>query len=108
MINYQHSLMIILVAAAVTFLIRVLPFVMFRGSTPAPVIYLSNVLPYAIMGMLVVYCLKSTPLLESPHGIPELIAIALVIALHRWKHNTLLSIVAGTAVYMFLVQFLFA
>ncbi len=107
MIDYQHSLMIILVAAAVTFLIRVLPFIMFIGSTPAPVVYLSNVLPYAIMGMLVVYCLKSTPVLEAPHGLPELIAIALIIALHKWKHNTLLSIVAGTAAYMLLVQMVF-
>ena len=59
MIDYNHSLLIILVAAAVTFLIRALPFILFRGSTPASVVYLSNVLPYAIMGMLVVYCLKS-------------------------------------------------
>lgn len=107
MIDYQHSFMIIIVAAAVTFLIRVLPFLMFRGSTPAPVVYLSNVLPYAIMGMLVVYCLKSTPLKQSPHGLPELISIALIIALHKWKHNTLLSIVAGTVVYMLLVQMVF-
>lgn len=108
MIDYQHSFMIIIVAAAVTFLIRVLPFLMFRGSTPAPVVYLSNVLPYAIMGMLVVYCLKSTPLRQPPHGLPELIAIALIIAMHKWKHNTLLSIVAGTVAYMLLVQLVFA
>ena len=78
------------------------------GSTPAPVVYLSNVLPYAIMGMLVVYCLKSTPVLESPHGLPELTSVALVVALHKWKHNTLLSIVSGTVAYMLLIQLVFA
>lgn len=88
-------------------MIRVLPFIMFRRSTPASVVYLSNVLPYAIMGMLVVYCLKSTPVLESPHGLPELISVALVVALHKWKHNTLLSIVSGTVVYMLLIQMVF-
>lgn len=108
MIDYNHSLLIILVAAAVTFLIRALPFILFRGSTPAPVVYLSNVLPYAIMGMLVVYCLKSTPVLESPHGLPEMISVTLIIVLHKWKHNTLLSIVSGTVVYMLLIQLVFA
>lgn len=107
MTDYSHSLLIILVAAAVTFMIRALPFIMFRSSTPASVVYLSNVLPYAIMGMLVVYCLKSTPVLESPHGLPELISVALVVALHKWKHNTLLSIVSGTVVYMLLLQLIF-
>lgn len=71
------------------------------GSTPAPVVYLSNVLPYAIMGMLVVYCLKSTP-------VPELTSVAMVVALHKWKHNTLLSIVSGTVAYMLLIQLVFA
>lgn len=107
MTDYSHSLLIILVAAAVTFMIRALPFIMFRSSTPASVVYLSNVLPYAIMGMLVVYCLKSTSVLESPHGLPELISVALVVALHKWKHNTLLSIVSGTVVYMLLLQLVF-
>lgn len=108
MIDYNHSLLIILVAAAVTFLIRALPFILFRGSTPASVVYLSNVLHYAIMGMLVVYCLKSTPVLESPHGLPEMISVTLIIVLHKWKHNTLLSIVSGTVVYMLLIQLVFA
>ena len=108
MIDYNHSLLIILVAAAVTFLIRALPFILFMGSTPAPVVYLSNVLPYAIMGMLVVYCLKSTPVLESPHGLPEMISVTLIIVLHKWRHNTLLSIVSGTVVYMLLIQLVFA
>lgn len=103
----HRSLMIVLVVAGITVVLRGLPFVLFRGSTPAPVVYLSNVLPYAIMGMLVVYCLKGTAVLESPHGLPELIAIALIIALHKWKHNTLLSIVSGTVIYMIMVQVIF-
>lgn len=69
--------------------------------------YLSQVLPFAIMGMLVVYCLKNVSLTTGSHGIPEAISILLVVILHKWKHNTLLSILVGTVVYMFLVQMIF-
>ena len=61
----------------------------------------------AVIGMLVVYCLKSTPVREAPHGVPELIAVATVAALHVWKRNNLLSIGAGTVLYMFLIQVVF-
>ena len=61
----------------------------------------------AVIGMLVVYCLKSTPVREAPHGVPELIAVATVAALHVWKRNNLLSIGAGTVLYMFLIQVYF-
>ena len=69
--------------------------------------YLSQVLPFAIMGMLVVYCLKNVSLTTGSYGIPEAISILLVVILHKWKHNTLLSILVGTVVYMFLVQMIF-
>jgi branched-subunit amino acid transport protein AzlD len=69
--------------------------------------YLGAVLPYAVMGMLVVYCLKNVSLLTAPHGIPEAIALLAVAALHLWRRSTLLSIFGGTAVYMLLVQMVF-
>lgn len=74
---------------------------------PAVVTYLGQVLPCATMGLLVVYCLKGVSWISAPHGAPELIAIAAVAALHRWKGNVLLSIAGGTALYMALVQLVF-
>lgn len=104
-----QTLLIILVIAVVTILLRFLPFAVFHKSTETPpfLVYLGKVLPYAIMGMLVIYCLKSVSLLVSPHGLPELIAVAVVAGLHIWKRNTLLSIAAGTVCYMLLVQNVF-
>lgn len=104
-----HSVTIIAVAAAVTMILRFLPSVVFgRGKkTPSYITYLSSVLPYAIMGMLVVYCLKDVSITEAPHGLPELIAGSAVVGLHLWKKNTLLSITAGTVAYMLLIQFVF-
>ena len=59
------------------------------------------------MGMLVVYCLKSVSITKAPHGLPEFLAIAAVVLVHKWKHNTLLSILGGTLLYMVLVQVVF-
>ena len=104
-----HSILIVAVTAAVTIALRFLPFLIFSENrkTPEIVAYLGRVLPYAIMGMLVVYCLKGVSLLSAPFGIPELIGCALVAGLHVWKRNTLLSIVGGTVCYMLLVQLVF-
>lgn len=104
-----HGALLVAVVAGVTALIRFLPFVVFGGGRPTPkfVVYLAGVLPCAIMAMLVVYCLRGVDLFSAPHGLPELIACAAVVALHLWKENTLLSIAAGTALYMTLVQVVF-
>ena len=102
-----YSLLLVAVMAGITILIRFLPFIVFRKHTPAPILYLGEVLPYAIMGMLVVYCLKHVSFVNKPHGIPELIAVLSVVILHKWKHNTLLSIPVGTVIYMLLVQLIF-
>lgn len=107
MINTMHSFLLIAVVALVTMGIRFLPFVVFRKKTPKLVLYMGKVLPFAIMGMLVVYTLKNVTPMEGNHGIPELIGVLLVIFLHKWKHNTLLSIVGGTIIYMVLVQVVF-
>lgn len=104
-----HSIEIIAVAAIVTFIIRAIPFVAFGGKreVPVTVIYLGKVLPPAIMVILVIYCIKGIHLLSGSHGIPELLSIAVVTALHVWKRNTLLSIAVGTSFYMILVQVVF-
>lgn len=96
------------VIALVTAGIRFLPFVLFRKKTPDAVLYLGRVLPYAIMAMLIVYCLKGVSFVDGTHGIPEGIAVAAVVLLHKWRHSTLLSILGGTVLYMVLVQFVFA
>lgn len=108
MTNVQYALMV-LVMAAVTAAIRFLPFLVFNGKreTPAFITYLGRVLPYAVMGMLVVFCFKSVSFLKAPFGVPELIAGAVVVGLHAWRRNTLLSILSGTAVYMLLIQLVF-
>ena len=107
MVN-THTFLLIAVIAVVTYLLRSLPFLVFSGrQTPAFVTYLGKVLPYAIMGMLVVYCLKDTTLLSWPYGIPELLACIVVVLLHLWRKNTLLSIAVGTACYMVLIQVVF-
>ncbi|MEG1191025.1 MAG: branched-chain amino acid transporter permease [Oscillospiraceae bacterium] len=100
---------IILCVAAGTIITRFTPFLLFPENREPPKIiaYLGRVLPAAMMGLLVVYCLRNVSLSASPHGIPELLAIAVVALLHKWKGNTLLSIGAGTAVYMLLVQLVF-
>ena len=105
----MHSVWIIVVATLVTMATRFLPFLIFGrgGKTPDIIVYLGKVLPYAIMGMLVIYCLKDISFLQAPYGIPELLGCAVVAALHIWKRNTLLSIGAGTVFYMILVQLFF-
>ena len=103
------SITIILLVAVTTFATRVVPFLVFpKGKEiPKTIEYLGKVLTPAVIGMLVVYCLKDTQILAAPHGIPEAIAVLAVLALHIWKRNNLLSIGAGTVLYMFLVQCVF-
>ena len=105
----SHAALIIVVAGAVTLLLRFLPFLIFNGKreTPPYLIYLGKVLPYAIMGMLVIYCLRGISFTAAANFLPELIACAVVVLAHVWKRNTLLSIISGTVCYMLLVQFVF-
>jgi branched-subunit amino acid transport protein AzlD len=109
MLDATSSLIMIAVVAVATFSTRAASFLVFRKGKEIPnkVLYIGRVLPPAIIGMLVVYCLKSTSVLAYPYGLPELIACLAVVALHLWKRNTLLSVGAGTILYMFLVQFVF-
>ncbi len=104
------ALLTILICGAVTQGLRFLPFAVFGGGrkTPGYISWLGSVLPYAIMGMLCVYCLKSISIETVSGWAPSAIAVALVIALQAWKHNSLLSIGAGTICYMVMIQLVFA
>lgn len=105
----MHDILLVTVAVLVTMATRFLPFLIFgeKRKTPLVIEYLGTVLPCAIMGMLVVYCLKDVSFLSAPFGLPELLSCAVVAALHVWKRNSLLSIGGGTVCYMLLVQLVF-
>ena len=104
----QHIIIIAMVVLG-TMITRFLPFVLFPAGkeTPGYVKYLGRVLTPAALGLLVIYCLKDVNFLAGSHGVPELIAMAVVTALHFWKRQVLLSIAGGTVVYMLLVQLVF-
>ena len=105
----MHDLILIVVMTLVTMATRFLPFLIFgeKKETPPLITYLGQVLPFAIMGMLVVYCLKDVAFLSAPFGTPEILGCAIVAVLHLWKRNSLLSIGVGTVCYMLMVQFVF-
>lgn len=105
----MHDIWLVVISALVIAATRFLPFLIFgeKRKTPPVIEYLGTVLPCAIMGMLVVYCLKDISFLRSPYGLPEMIACCVVAALHVWKRNSLLSIGGGTVCYMLLIQLVF-
>lgn len=104
-----QKLITIAVCALGTMLTRFLPFLLFPAGRPTPrfIRYLGHALPGAVFGMLLVYCLKGVEIASGSHGLPELIAILAVVALHKWRRQMLLSIAGGTVVYMLLVQLVF-
>lgn len=108
MTSLQTAVMIAAVAAG-TMLTRFLPFFVFSGKKPVPkyVEYLGKALTGAALGLLVIYGFKNVNVLAGTHGLPELISLVVIVALHVWKRNMLLSIAAGTGLYMLLVNFLF-
>lgn len=107
--DVTQQIIIIAMVVLGTMLTRFLPFIVFPSGKPTPLYiqYLGKVLPTAVIGLLVIYCFKDVNLQSGSHGIPELIAVAVVALLHFWKKNMLLSIAGGTIVYMFLVQIVF-
>lgn len=101
----HEILAVIVIMAVATFLTRAIVFMIFANrETPSWMLYLSKVLPYAIMGFLIVYCLRSVSLTVWPHGLPETISLTAVVLLHVYKKNTLISIGVGTALYMLLLH----
>ena len=97
------------VMSIVTILLRALPFLVLGKDKDVPpvITYLGEVLPKALIGMLVVYCLRETDFAGASHGIPEMISAAAVVLLQIWKRNAILSILGGTAIYMVLIQTVF-
>lgn len=105
-----QTFVIICMVTLGTVITRFLPFILFPGhkENHPYITYLGEVLPFSAIGLLVVYCLKGVNVLNPPFGLPEAIAISCIAVLHYWKNNALLSIGAGTAIYMVMVQFIFA
>jgi branched-subunit amino acid transport protein AzlD len=109
-LNPLNLLLIIAVVSSVTIFTRALPFLFFSGNRQPSkyVLYVGNILPPAVMAMLLLYSIRSVTPLVYPYGLPEFISIAVVVLLHIWKRNNLISILGGTLCYMSLVQIVFA
>lgn len=107
--SVTQQIITIAVVVLGTVVTRFLPFIFFPSGKPTPkyIQYLGKVLPAAVFGLLIVYSLKNVNIFTGSHGIPELIAIAVVVLLHLWKRQMLLSIAGGTICYMLLVQLVF-
>ena len=107
--TFTQSIITIGIVAFGTMLTRFLPFILFPAGkeTPPYIKYLGKILPAAVFGLLVVYCLKNVNILTGTHGLPEFLGIAFVVVLHLWKRQMLLSIAGGTIFYMILVQMIF-
>lgn len=108
-LSTNQAIIAILVAAICTFLTRLFPFALFSGKkeVPKPIKYLGDILPVAIIGALIIYCLKDFVSGDINIIAPQLIAVALTAIIHIWKKNTLLSIATGTIGYMLLIHFVF-
>ena len=110
MSEQMHAIIIIFVMGLVTIATRLIPvFVFGRGDKKVPdyILYLGKVVPYTAMGLLIVYCLKDVSFTGASHGLPEIIALAIVVASYLLKKNTILSVVIGTVAYMVMVQMVF-
>lgn len=109
MTDHRHAMIVIAVMGLAVLATRIVPVLIFgRGEkVPEFILYLGRVVPYTAMGLLIVYCLRDMPLLEAPYGLPEIISLAVVTGTYLWKRNTILSVVTGTVLYMFLVQSIF-
>ena len=109
MTDHRHAIIVIIVMGLAVLATRIVPVLIFgRGEkVPEFILCLGRVVPYTAMGLLIVYCLRDVPVLEAPHGLPELISLAAVTITYLWKRNTILSVVIGTVLYMFLVQSIF-
>ena len=106
MADYNHAMIIILVMGLATLATRILPVLIFGQGKKVPdyIMYLGRVVPYTAMGLLIVYCLKDVSVLEAPHALPEILALAVVTGSYLWKRYTILSVVVVTVAYMVMVQ----
>lgn len=99
----------ILIMAVGTMFTRFCPFILFPDDKPTPkyVVYLGQVLPYTMMGLMVVYTLRNVEFMNSPWGLPEIISLTYIAIVQIIKKNSLFSMISGTILYMFLVQVVF-
>lgn len=108
--GFLYSVSIITAVAVTSYFLRAFPFLVLNKKNKAVekyMMYLGKVLPPAVIGILIIFCLKDTSILKSPHGIPEILAVTVVVLLHVWRRNSLISILGGTIFYMYLVQKIF-
>ena len=108
--GFLYSVSIITAVAVTSYFLRAFPFLVLNKKNKAVekyMMYLGKVLPPAVIGILIIFCLKDTSIINSPYGIPEMLAVAVVVLLHGWKRNSLISILGGTVFYMYLVQKIF-
>ncbi len=108
-VTFKQQIITVGVIILATLIMRFAPFIAFPDNKPTPkfIQYMGKVLPAAVFGLLIVYCLKNVSIAAFPHGIPEFIGIAVTAVLQLWKKQMLISISAGTICYMLLVQFVF-
>ena len=109
MTDYGHAMLIMAVMGGAVLATRILPVLVFGRNEKIPefILYLGKVIPYTAMGLLIVYCLRDVSVVHGSHGLPELIALAVVTASYLWKRNTIFSVIIGTVLYMFLLQMVF-
>ena len=102
----EHAAVLVAVMSGVTILLRALPFFLFGGrrKPPEAVLTLGRMLPGAIIGMLVVYCLRGMTMSPLSRCIPEVAGVAAVVLLQAWRRNALLSILGGTLLVMVLLR----
>ena len=108
--GFLYSVSIITAVAVTSYFLRAFPFLVLNKKNKAVekyMMYLGKVLPPAVIGILIIFCLKDTSIVNSPYGIPEMLAVAVVVLLHVWKRNSLIIILGGTVFYMYLVQKIF-
>lgn len=107
--TFTQQIITIAMVVLGTMITRFLPFIIFPADKPTPryIQYLGKVLPSAVFGLLIIYCLKNVSIFTGNRGIPEAISIMFVVLLHLWKRQMLISIAGGTILYMLLVQFIF-
>ncbi len=103
----MHSAVLVATMAIFSFLLRALPFILVRKEPPKFIAYLGKTLPPAIIGMLVIYCLKDVSVTAKPFGLPEIIACLFVVIAQVWKRNSIISILIGTIVYILMTTFVF-
>lgn len=108
-LDTKMSLLVIFAAGITVFLTRAIAFIFFPDPSKMPerIFYLGQVLPFSVMGLLIVYCLRHISFLEGSRGMPEMLAVGFVVLVHLWKRNSVLSMVGGTVVYMALLQTVF-